>query len=117
MASPVEGANEASGIERRRQPRTSIQLRATVLLPDDQLLMAHTIDLSNGGACLSVPAQLIADDEVRLALQFEAVGIKHNLLLIARVCYCSAQGPAFRAGVQFVQVAQEDAALLGTLLG
>lgn len=116
MASQVDVAGVADGRERRRQARTSIQLRATVLLPDDQLLMAHTIDVSSGGACLSVPVQLVVDDEVRLGLQFEAVGTKHNLLLIARVCYCAAQGQIFRAGVQFVQVAPDDAALLQTLL-
>lgn len=116
MASETEAAYPAAGSERRRQPRTSIQLRATVLLPDDQLLIGHTIDVSSGGACLSVPEQLVVDDEVRLSLQFEAVGTKHNLLLIARVCYCAPQKQGFRAGLQFVQVAAEDDALLQTLL-
>lgn len=116
MVTQADATNEAAGRERRTQPRTSIQLRATVLLPDDQLLLAHTIDVSSGGACLSVPAQLSAGDEVRLGLHFEAVGTKQDLLLIARVCYCATQGQAFRAGLQFVQVAPGDAELLQTLL-
>lgn len=102
--------------ERRRHPRTSIRLSATVLLPDDELLYAHTIDVSRGGACLSVPKQLLVDDEVRLGLQFEAVGVKRSMLLIARVCYCLPHGDTFRAGVQFVQVSDSDAALLEKLL-
>lgn len=112
----VSDRSSTGNDERRRHPRTSIRLSATVLLPDDELLFAHTIDLSRGGACLSVLKQLLVDDEVRLGLQFGAVGMKQGMLLIARVCYCMPYGDAFRAGLQFVQVSDSDAALLDKLL-
>ena len=112
----MERQEQELAAERRRQPRTSIRIRATVLLPDDELLYAHTIDVSSGGVCLSVPRQLAVDDEVRLNLQLEAVGTRQNLLLIARVCYCMRHEEGFRAGLQFVQVSPENAMLLEKLL-
>jgi c-di-GMP-binding flagellar brake protein YcgR len=115
MAIEQQQSNDA-GQERRRRPRTSIRLSATVLLPDDELLYAHTIDLSSGGVCLSVPKQLQLEDEVRLGLKFEAVGVKHSLLLISRVCYCLPDAKEFRAGLQFVQISAEDSTLLEKLL-
>lgn len=116
MPPQIEASKEPDGVDRRKQARSSVRLRATVLLPDDQLLYAHTIDLSVGGACLSVPVQLLVDDECRLGLELEAVGTKHNVLLISRVCYCSPQGDGFRVGVQFLQVDPKDAALVNELL-
>jgi hypothetical protein len=116
MSSQLEDSNVSADAERRTQSRSSIRLRATVLLPDDQLLFGHTIDVSIGGCCLSVPTQLLIDDECRLGLEFEAVGMKHNVLLIARVCYCAAQAEGFRAGMQFVQVTPGDAELISELL-
>ena len=116
LSSAQPTGDSPSGVERRKQARRSVRLRALVLLPDDQLLNGHTIDLSVGGACLSAPHQLLVGDECRLQLELEAVGTKRRALLVSRVCYCVPQGDGFRVGLQFVQVSPEDAQLLEMLL-
>lgn len=115
MPDPTSTGEEA-GSERRQHARRSIQLRALVLLPDDQLLNGQTVDISAGGACLSTPTQLLVDDECRLQLELEAAGTHRAALLVCRVCYCMPQGDRFRVGLQFVQMNEADAELIAALL-
>jgi hypothetical protein len=102
--------------ERRAHHRRSLRMNALVLLPDDDLLAGHTVDLSLGGACLSVPKQLSIGDECRLQLEFEACGIRRNVLLVSQVCYCREGVEGYRVGLQFVQLAPDTAGFLASML-
>lgn len=110
VATDVEWAN------RRRTARKIMRFKALVLLPDDQLLEAHTIDLSLGGACLSVPTPLVVGEECRMQMEFTACGATRSVLLISEVCYRTPLDDGFRIGVRFVQLDSETATFLTTLL-
>jgi len=110
VATDVEWAN------RRRTARKIMRFKALVLLPDDQLLEAHTIDLSLGGACLSVPTPLVVGEECRMQMEFTACGATRSVLLVSEVCYRTQLDDGFRIGVRFVQLDNETATFLTTLL-
>ena len=101
---------------RRRSVRKSVSFKALVLLPDDQLLETHTIDLSLGGACLSVPTPLVIGEECRMQLEFSACGETRSVLLISEVCYRTRIDNGFRVGVRFVQLDTETSTFISMLL-
>jgi hypothetical protein len=111
--------NEVTDLDwenRRRSVRKTVRFKALVLLPDDQLLEAHTIDLSLGGACLSVPSPLIVGEECRMQMEFTACGETRRVLLITEVCYRTEIEDGYRIGVRFVQLEAETADFLMMLL-
>jgi hypothetical protein len=110
VATDVEWAN------RRRTVRKVMRFKALVLLPDDQLLEAHTIDLSLGGACLSVPTPLVVGEECRMQMEFTACGASRSVLLVSQVCYRTQLDNGFRIGVRFVQLDADTSDFLMTLL-
>lgn len=108
--------SEAEWENRRRSARRSLRFKALVLLPDDQLLEAHTIDISLGGACLSVPTPLIVGEECRMQMEFTACGETRSVLLISEVCYRTEVDGAFRIGVRFVGLDEDTSRFLSTLM-
>ncbi|MFI1990864.1 PilZ domain-containing protein [Actinoplanes sp. NPDC020271] len=58
----VDGA--AGGIQRRRTERVRVQLPAAVRLPSGQLFPGRTVDLSAGGAHVTVDLDEISDDSL-----------------------------------------------------
>jgi c-di-GMP-binding flagellar brake protein YcgR len=101
---------------RRRTGRKIVRYKALVLLPDDQLLEAHTIDLSLGGACLSVPTPLVVGEECRMQMELSACGESRRVLLISEVCYRTQLDDGYRVGVRFVQLDQDTESFLTMLL-
>jgi hypothetical protein len=101
---------------RRRNVRKTMRIKALVLLPDDQLLEAHTVDVSLGGACLSVPTPLVVGEECRMQMEFSACGVTRSVLLVSEVCYRTPLEEGFRVGVRFVQLDSDTAAFLTELL-
>jgi hypothetical protein len=113
---PIATVADDQIAERRRARRKTIRLQALVLLPDDELLTAHTIDLSIGGACLFVSSAFSIGEECRVQMQFQACGASKSVLLIGEVCYCTQASAGFRIGLRFVQLGTETAEFIDGLL-
>lgn len=117
ISDPIEReVSDADWANRRRTARKIVRFKALVLLPDDQLLEAHTIDLSMGGACLSVPTPLVVGEECRMQLEISACGASRSVLLISEVCYRTQIDDGYRIGVRFVQLDGDTESFLMTLL-
>lgn len=108
---------EPSGIERRIDDRKMISIRATVTVPGEGVLQGHTVDLSQGGAAITIPFELAPGRECLIDLELEACGMASAFHIPAQVCYCvPLDGVRFRAGVQFGQTNDTTTALIAAVL-
>lgn len=104
--------------ERRAAERRSIEVRATVTIPEESaLLEGHTVDLSLGGASITMPFELPRGRACLIDLEFEACGSCSTFSIPAEVRYCVRMDDGeFRAGVRFGQIDEATAAFLAAVL-
>jgi hypothetical protein len=108
---------EPLGIERRIDGRKVISIRATVTVPGEGVLQGHTVDLSRGGAAITMPFSLAPGQDCLIDLELEACGMVSAFHIPAQVCYCvPLDGARFRAGVQFGQTDDTTTALIAAVL-
>lgn len=107
-----------AGADRRTAERRSIEVRASVTIPDESaLLEGHTVDLSLGGASITLPFELPRGRTCLIDLEFEACGSSSTFRIPAEVRYCvKMDGGEFRAGVRFGQIDEATAAFIAAVL-
>ena len=104
-------------VERRRESRRSISLRAKVTVMGMSVLPGHTVDLSHQGASLTLPFPLSNGQACAIDLELEACGITGEYHLPAQVRYCvPAINSRFRIGVSFEKLDDATSALITSLL-
>lgn len=104
-------------MERRREARRSIALRARVTVMGLSVLPGHTVDLSHKGASLTLPFPLSNGQACAIDLELEACGITGEYHIPAQVRYCvAAINSRFRIGVAFEKIDDATAALITSLL-
>jgi hypothetical protein len=103
--------------ERRIDGRKMISIRATVTVPGEGVLQGHTVDLSHGGAAITMPFELAPGQNCLIDLELEACGMTGAFRIPAQVCYCVPLDEVrFRAGVQFGQTDDATSALIAAVL-
>lgn len=104
--------------ERRTAERRSIEVRATITIPDEStLLEGQTVDLSVGGASITLPFELARGCTCLIELEFEACGSSSIFRIPAEVRYCvKMDGGEFRAGMRFGRIDEATAAFLSAVL-
>jgi hypothetical protein len=108
---------EPLGAERRIDGRKIISIRATVTVPGEEVLQGHTVDLSRGGAAITVPFELVPGQNCLIDLELEACGMTGAFHIPAQVCYCVPLDEVrFRAVVQFGQTDEATTALIAAVL-
>lgn len=104
--------------ERREAPRTSVGIRAKITIPGMSVLPAHTVDLSRGGASITLPFELALDQKCLIDLELAACGETSAFRIAAEVRYCVQMSPArFRAGLRFGAVDADTDALIAAAVG
>ena len=103
---------------RRSTERRSIEVRATIMIPDESaLLEGQTVDLSLGGASITMPFELARGSTCLIDLEFEAFGSSSTFRIPAEVRYCvKMDGGEFRAGVRFGQIDEATTAFITAVL-
>jgi hypothetical protein len=104
-------------VERRRELRRSIALRARVTVMGLSVLPGHLVDLSRQGASLTLPFPLSNGQACAIDLELEACGITGDYHIAAKVRYCvPAINARYRIGVRFEELDEATAALITSLL-
>jgi hypothetical protein len=104
--------------ERREARRMSVGIRAKITVPGMSVLPAHTVDLSRGGASITLPFQLELGQKCLIDLELAACGCTSVFHIPAQIRYCVPIGTArFRAGLLFGEVDAETDALIAAALG
>ena len=89
--------------DRRRSPRMGLRERISVESLERRRSGAWLRDISEGGACVLVAAELHVDQHVVLHLPAEA-GEGATMPVLCRVVHCQKMGSScYRVGVQFIQ--------------
>jgi c-di-GMP-binding flagellar brake protein YcgR len=102
--------------ERRRERREGIAVHATVRVPGRDDLRGHTVDLSRGGASVSVPFALALGQQCSIDLELEACGITGSFHIPAEVRYCVEMDVCrHRVGLRFGVMDQQTSGLLDAL--
>ena len=115
---PFTGLRKVSNPEERRTSvRRSIEVRATVTVPDQAaLLEGHTVDLSVGGASITLPFEVAPGQACLIELEFAAFGASDALRIPAQVRYCvRMEHTGFRAGVCFGRIDDATAAFIAAV--
>ena len=104
--------------ERREARRQSVGIRAKITVPGMSVLPAHTVDLSRGGASITLPFQLELGQKCLIDLELAACGRTSVFHIPAEIRYCVPMGTSrFRAGLRFGEVDAETDALIAAALG
>ena len=74
---------------------------------------SQTLNLSSSGLCLVAPEALIPD--LHLALELMLSDRESPLMAIGRVVWCDRDGDAYRVGICFTWLREEDRRDLGTI--
>ncbi len=104
--------------ERRRKPRIEERCRVSFRLiregdADTKKHAGETLNLSESGLCLQTPIQLEQDADI--ALELSLSGHAQPVLAMGRVVWCAPEGPAYRVGISFAWLRDEDREALLTL--
>ncbi|HWJ34740.1 MAG TPA: PilZ domain-containing protein [Steroidobacteraceae bacterium] len=106
-----------AGRERRIDDRKVIGIRSTVTLPEETVLQGHTVDISSGGAAVTVPIELAPGQDCVISLELEACGTMTAFRIPAEVRYCvPLGGNRFRTGVRFGQTDGTTSAFIAAVL-
>ena len=120
VQSPLVRSQQIAGLaqERRAAERRSIEVHATITIPEEStLLEGQTVDLSVGGASITMPFELARGRTCLIDLEFEACGSSSTFRIPAEVRYCvKMDGGEFRAGVRFGHIDEATAAFLAAIL-
>jgi hypothetical protein len=99
-------------LEERKSARKLIRCHAIVAFSGGESLHVKTQDVSPGGVCVIMPAQVPAGQVCKVAFDAPLNGKTARVMGIAKVAYSILNTEGFRTGLQFVQI---DAANLKTL--
>jgi c-di-GMP-binding flagellar brake protein YcgR len=103
--------------DRRDSERKSIVVRAKITVPGKTVLPAHTVDLSRGGASITVPFELALGQKCLIDLELAACGMTSEFHIPAEVRYCVKMGNTrFRAGVRFGEIDAATDSLIEAVL-
>jgi hypothetical protein len=106
-----------SSDERRIEKRTVLNMPATVLFGDGRSLTAQSVDISRSGMGLFSQHVLPVGEECTVQVDLSACGTDFELKIVGKVCYCRTHASGqFRAGLQFVRMPAETAALMRSLM-
>jgi hypothetical protein len=109
--------NESLQRERRIGDRKTISIRATVTASGERTLAGHTVDLSRGGAAITVPFELTPGQECEITFDLEACGTSTGFHIPAEVRYCVPLGAGrFRVGVRFGHTDDATITLIAAVL-
>lgn len=104
--------------ERRQQARRGVLVRARVEIPGKLLLSGHAVDISQGGLGLQCNSAVAVGQQVRVTVPFDVLGERREIVITARVCYCTQQTEShFRLGLQFVDLDPDAAAFIAAVCG
>jgi PilZ domain len=104
--------------ERRESERLSIGIRAKITVPGKSVLPGHTVNLSRGGASITLPFPLATDQQCLIDLELAACGTTGVFHIPADVRYCVQMGiRRFRVGVRFTDLGPATEALIAAALG
>jgi hypothetical protein len=101
----------SEGSERRKAPRIPEQCRVAFRAiregaADAKTTAARTLNLSASGLCLLAPGRLERDQHLALELSLE--GRKDPVVAVGRVVWCDEDEGAYRVGVCFTWLREED---------
>jgi len=114
--SAVSDASDASD-ERRIAKRTVLNVPATVKFGDGRSLTAQSVDISRSGIGLFSQQVLPVGEECTVHVDLSVCGTEFELKIVGKVCYCHTHASGqFRAGLQFVRMPAETAALMKSLI-
>ncbi len=104
--------------DRRTSVRRSIEVRATITVPDESaLLEVHTVDLSVGGASITLPFEVAQGQACLIELEFAAFGSSNTFRIPAEVRYCvTMESTRFRVGVRFGRIDDATAAFIAAVM-
>lgn len=85
--------------ERRVNPRQAVNGRASVSCYPGLTFDAETVDISEGGICLTSPVALEPGTPCQLEVEIHPEPVTH-ISVSGRVCFCIEQAGHYRVGVQ-----------------
>lgn len=112
----LDHASPTTPPERRNVQRAAIRLEADITLPGDLTIVSHTLDISASGISLEVPYMLESGQRCTIELDLSPFNGPKWVELIAEVRNCVPDGEdQFRAGMQFVDLPPEVAAVIAAI--
>jgi c-di-GMP-binding flagellar brake protein YcgR len=113
----AELAAWSSKEDRRSHERKSIAIRAKVTVFGKSVLPGHTVDLSLGGAGITVPFELEQGQRCLIDLELQACGETAAFHIPAEVRYCVQMGRTrYRAGLRFGETDAATSGFIASLL-
>jgi hypothetical protein len=99
--------------EQRRAARKILRLTAQITLPNGDVLIGQTADVSREGIGFFSPSSIGAGSDCTLSIAISACGTSAELHLVGRVCHCSkVSEDRYRIGMKFVRMDEATAAVL-----
>lgn len=109
--------SSASASDRRDKTRSVLRVKARICVDKDELLDAHTIDLSPSGLAVTSTRPLNVDQECTVELGISVPEIAQPPTLRACVRYCAQLADnQFRIGLKFTAMSVEAAELIVAVL-
>jgi hypothetical protein len=92
-------------IEKRALPRKPIRTNALLSVPGSSLMTVRTIDVSVGGVCLAMQAQLSIGQKCNITFELVKGGKKGRVTAQTKVIYCILNSQdGFKTGLQFLEI-------------
>lgn len=110
MGSQFSEGESSNPTERRAGQRRSVRGRASVLCSSDRSFDADTVDISEGGVCLTSPVALQPGTLCRLNIEIHPTPVIH-VSVSGRVCFCVEQHDQYRVGFQCSETPELAAAV------
>ncbi len=106
-------------VDKRKSPRKELRIKAFLTIDGAAApILLHTVDIARFGMGLTgVPEQVKAGQHGRLAFDLFLDGQIHSVDVGIRIAYCIPAGPAFRAGLQFVDLDSAGATTIAQYVG
>ena len=104
-------------IEQRIRPRKPVRVNALVSVSGIPSMTVRTIDISEGGICLSMPRPLTVGQKCNLAFELVKNGKKGRVMALAKVIYCILNSQdGFKTGLQFIEIDPTSAGVISQFI-
>ncbi len=104
-------------IEQRVRPRRPIRVNALVSVTGMLLMTVRTIDISEGGLCLSMPRPLTVGQKCNVTFELIKNGKKGRVTAQGKIIYCILNSQdGFKTGLQFTEVDPTSAGLISQFM-
>jgi hypothetical protein len=107
-----------STAQRRSSPRIAVEAKVVVVSRSGGSVEGHARNLSRGGLCVESAGAIEAgsDADVQIRLVFDAETTSEDLVLPARIVWCTPMGETNQVGLQFLALTDDQSAYLDMFL-